>query len=191
MAASAGEDMDFFDVIKTRNSIRKYIDKPVEPEKLEQIMTAAQLAPSWRNGQCWKFIVVSDPAKKKELIRCTSLFNQSWLGKEYAIIVACADPSRSGFRNDQRYYLVDVAIAMEHLILAATALGLGTCWIGGFEEDKIKSVLEIPADYRVVAMTTLGFPAEREGIVGKITKSIVKSYDRKPLSEVYSMNRWE
>ncbi len=183
--------MDFFDVIKTRNSIRKYIDQPVEPEKLEAIMTAARLAPSWRNGQCWKFIVVADPTRKKELIRNTSVFNQSWMGKEYAIIVACADPTRSGHRNDQHYYLVDVAIAMEHVILAATALGLGTCWIGGFEEDKVKTLLEIPDNFRVVALTALGYPAGKEGIVGKITKSVVKSYDRKPLSEVYSMNRWE
>lgn len=183
--------MDFFDVIKTRNCIRNYIDQPVEPEKLEQIMTAGRLAPSWRNGQCWKFIVVTDPARKKELIRSTSLFNQSWMGKEYAIIVACADPTRSGQRNDQQYYLVDVAIAMEHVVLAATALGLGTCWIGGFEENRVKSVLGIPANHRVVALTTLGYPSEQAGIVGKITKSIVKSYDRKPLAEVYSMNQWE
>jgi len=183
--------MDFFDVIKTRNSIRKYIDKPVEPEKLEQIMTAAQLAPSWRNGQCWKFIVVSDPAKKKELIRGTSLFNQSWMGKEYAVIVGCGNPDKSGSHNEKHYYLVDVAIAMEHMILAATALELGTCWIGGFEEHKVKTLLEIPDNFCVVALTALGYPAGKEGIVGKITKSIVKSYDRKPLSEVYSMNRWE
>ena len=183
--------MEFFEVIKTRTSIRKYIDKPVEPEKLEQIMTAVRLAPSWRNCQCWKFVLVTDPKKKKELIRCTSVFNQSWMGKEYAIIVACGNPAQSGFRNEQQYYLVDVAIAMEHLILAATSLGLGTCWIGGFEEDKVKRLLEIPENYRVVVLTTLGYPAEREGIIGKITKSVVKSYDRKPLSEVYSMNQWE
>ena len=183
--------MNFFDVIKTRNSIRKYIDKPVAPEKIEQIMTAAQLAPSWKNGQCWKFVLVTDPEQKKSLIRCTSVFNQSWMGTEYAIIVACADPARSGFRNDQHYYLVDAAIAMEHLILAATELGLGTCWIGGFEEAKAKKVLAIPDNYRVVAMTALGYPAEKEGFIGKVTKSVVKSYNRKPLSEVYSMNRWE
>ncbi len=183
--------MDFFDVIRTRKSIRKYINKPVEPEKIEQIMSAAQLAPSWRNAQCWKFVVVTNVEKKKELIRCTSAFNQSWMGKEYAIIVACGDPKQSGFRNGQHYYLVDVAVAMEHLILAATALGLGTCWIGGFEEDKVKQLLRIPDNYRVVAMTVLGYPAEKEGIVGRITKSVVKSHNRKSLSEIYSMNRWE
>jgi len=183
--------MNFFDVIKTRKSTRKYIDKPVEPEKLDQVMTAAQLAPSWRNGQCWKFVVVTDPTQKKELIRCTSTFNQSWMGKEYAIIVACGNPEHSGFRNEQRYYLVDVAIALEHLVLAATDLGLGTCWIGGFDEDKIKQVVKTPETYRVVALVALGYPAEKEGIVGKITKTVVKSYNRKPLSEVYVLNQWE
>jgi len=183
--------MDLFDVIKARKSVRKYINKPVEPEKLEQIMTAAQLAPSWRNSQCWKFVVVTNIEKKKDLIRCTSVFNQSWLGNEYAIIVACGNPEQSGFRNAQHYYLVDVTIALEHLVLAATALELGTCWIGGFEESKIKQLLNIPENYRIVTLMALGYPANKEGIVGKITKSVVGSYNRKPLSEIYSMNQWE
>ena len=183
--------MEMFDVIKARKSIRKYLDKPVEPEKLEQILTAAQLAPSWRNGQCWKFVVVTELEKKQALIRCTSVFNQSWLGKEYAIIVACGNPKQSGSRNEQPYYMVDVAIALEHLILAATALGLGTCWIGGFEENKVKELLQIPESYRVVAMTPIGYPAESEGIVGKITKSVVGSHSRRSLTEIYSMNQWE
>jgi len=183
--------MDIFNAIKTRKSVRKYIEKPVEQEKLEQILTAAQLAPSWRNGQCWKFVVATDVEKKKSLIRCTSVFNQSWMGKEYAVIVACGDPAQSGNRNQQQYYLVDVAIAMEHLVLAATALGLGTCWIGGFEENEIKELLNIPENFRVVAMTALGYPAQNEGIVGTITKQVVRSYNRKPLPEIYSMNGWE
>ena len=183
--------MDFFDVINRRKSIRKYINKPIEKEKLEQVLMAARLSPSWRNGQCWKFVVVTDAEKKKQLIRSTSVFNQSWLGNEYAIVVACGNPEQSGFRNDQCYYLVDVAIAMEHLILAATALDLGTCWIGGFEEDQVRQLLKVPKEYRVVAMTALGYPADKEGIIGKITKSVVKSHDRKDLSEIYSLNQWE
>lgn len=183
--------MELFDVIKIRKSVRKYNDKPVDKEKLEQVLMAAQLAPSWRNGQCWKFIVVTDPKKKKALVRCTSMFNQSWLGTEPAIIVACGDPKRSGLRNEQPYFMVDVAIALEHLVLAATDLGLGTCWIGGFDEDEVKELLHIPGQYRVVAMTPLGYPAATEGIVSKITKTVVGSYNRKPLSEIYSMNQWE
>jgi len=183
--------MDLFDVIQNRKSIRKYNNKPVEPEKIEQIMIAAQSAPSWRNSQCWKFIVVNDPKKKKDLIRCTGVFNSSWLGKEYAIIVACGNPDQSGVRLDMPYYLVDVAIAMENLVLAATALGLGTCWIGAFDEDKMKTLLNIPQSHRIVAITPLGYPAKKEGVVGKIASTVVRSKNRKPLSEVYSINNWE
>lgn len=183
--------MDLFEAIKARKSVRRYLPTPLPAGRLDQIFTAVQLAPSWRNGQCWKFVVVDEPEKKKQLIRCTSVFNQSWLGQEYALVVACGDPAHSGFRNDQSYYLVDVAIAMEHLVLAATALGLGTCWIGAFDEQKVKSLLKIPPEYRVVALTPLGYPAEEEGLVGKITQGIVKSRRRKPLSDVYVMNQWE
>lgn len=183
--------MEIFDVIKARKRVRKYLDKPVEKEKLEQILIAARLAPSWRNGQCWKFVMVTQPEKKQALIHCTSVFNQIWMGMEYAIFVACGNPKQSGSRNEQPYYMVDVAIALEHLILAATNLGLGTCWIGGFEEKKVKELLEIPESYRVVAMTPLGYPAESEGIFGKITKSVVRSYNRRSLKAIYSMNQWE
>jgi len=183
--------MEILDLIKSRKSIRKFAEKPVEREKIEQIMLAAQLAPSWRNSQCWKFIIVDDPDKKQALIRCTGAFNQAWLGKEYAIIVACADPEKSGNGNNQPYYLVDVAIAMEHLILTATALGLGTCWVGSFDEEKIKSLLGIPENCRVVALTPLGYPAKKEGMVGKIARQVVKSKKRKPISEVYSFNQWD
>ena len=183
--------MDIFEVIKTRKSIRKFTNKPVESEKIEKIMTAAQQAPSWRNGQCWKFIVINDPEKKKELIRCTGTFNGSWLGHEHAIIVACGNPEQSGVRNDKYYYMVDVAIAMENLVLAATALGLGTCWIGAFDEAKMKTLLKIPNTYRIVAITPLGYPAKKDSLMGQIAQRVVKSKNRKPMAEVYSMNNWE
>jgi len=183
--------MDIFELIQTRKSVRKYQNIPVENNKIEKIMTAAQLAPSWKNGQCWKFIVVSDPDTKKELIRCTNTFNQSWLGKEYAIIVACGDPGKSGKRNNKEYFMVDVAIAMENMVLAATSLGLGTCWIGAFDEIKIKKVLNIPDEFQVVALTPLGYPAKKEGVVGNIARKVAKSKSRKPLDQVYSMNLWE
>lgn len=183
--------MDFFEVIASRKSTRKFMDKPVEKEKLELVLNAARLAPSWRNGQCWKFVAVTEPGIKKELIRYTGTFNMSWLGQEQAIIVACGNPDKSGSKNGQQYYLVDVAIAMENLVLAATALGLGTCWIGAFDEEKLKKLLNIPNDYRVVAITPLGYPAQKEGLVGAIAKKVVRSKNRKPLAEVYSMNQWE
>ncbi|MFZ5516207.1 MAG: nitroreductase family protein [Candidatus Zhuqueibacterota bacterium] len=183
--------MDFFEILKQRRSVRKYIDQPVEPEILEQVMTAAQSAPSWKNGQCWKFVVVTDPEIKKQVIGFTGVFNQSWLRTEYTIILACGNPDESGYRNGQHYYLVDVAIALQNLALAATALGLGTCWIGAFEEDKLKSLLRIPDAYRIVAITPLGYPAKSEGLVGNIAKTVVRRDTRKPLSDIFSYNGWE
>ena len=183
--------MELLDIIKQRKSVRKYINKPVEPEKLEKVMIAAQNAPSWKNGQCWKFVVVTDHEIKNALIRHTNAFNQTWLGNEYAIIVACGNPDESGFRNEQRYYMVDVAIALQNLVLEATSLGLGTCWIGSFEEDKLKQLLKIPDKFRIVAITPLGYPAKKDGLIGNIAKTIVRSHNRKPLSEVFSFNQWE
>jgi len=183
--------MTIFETIEQRKSIRKFDNRSVEPEKIEKIMRAAQLAPSWRNGQCWKFIVVTEPQTKNAVIQATNVFNQSWLGKEYAIIIACGDPFRSGIRGDQRYYLVDVAIAMQNLVLAATALGLGTCWIGAFNEKKMKTVLNVPERFRIVAISPLGYPAKRDSVVGKIARAVVSSKKRKSLNEVYSINQWE
>lgn len=183
--------MELLDIIIQRKSVRKYMDKPVEPEVLEKVMTAAQNAPSWKNGQCWKFVLVTDPHIKKSVIRLSSTFNQSWMGKEYAIIVACGNPDESGFRNEQQYYMVDVAIALQNLVLEATSLGLGTCWIGAFEEDKLKQLLKIPDTYRIVALTTLGYPAKKDGLVGNIAKNVVRRHTRKPLSEIFNFNTWE
>ena len=182
--------MSVIEIIKSRHSVRKFLAKPIEEEKLNQVLEAARLAPSWRNRQCWKFIVVKDTQIKKSIIQNTSVYNQSWLGKEPIIIVACGNPELSGFKNDQYYYLVDVAIAMEHLVLAATALGLGTCWIGSFDEQKIKQILKIPDKIRIVTITPLGYPANKEGIIGTIVKKIVKSKTRKSLTEVACIDRW-
>ncbi|NOZ61265.1 MAG: nitroreductase [Calditrichaeota bacterium] len=183
--------MDFFELIQIRKSVRKFEPKPVPKSEIEKIMSAARLAPSWRNRQSWKFIVVSDRELKKQLILCTDTYNQAWLGREFAIIVACGDPSRSGHRDNLPYFLVDVAIAMQHVVLAATELGLGTCWIGAFDEKKIKELLSVPNHIRVVALSPLGYPAKKDSVVGAIARRVIKSKTRKPLSEVYSTNKWE
>jgi len=112
----------------------------------------------------------------------------SWLKKAPIIIVACADPKLSGMRNSIEYFMVDVAIAMEHIILAATNFGLGSCWIGSFDESRIKKVLEIPNNIRVVAMTPIGYPAEK--IMGDITRFIVRGKKRKPLNKIVHYDKW-
>jgi len=157
--------MEFMEVVRKRRSIRRYKDKHVPMEKIRRVLEAARLAPSWKNGQCWEYIVVNDYEKLKEL--------KTGLNKPInapTFIVACGDPSKSGKHEGKDYYLVDVAISMEHLVLAATNEGLGTCWMGLIDEEKIKNLLGIPKKYRVVAVTPIGYPDE--GITKREKKSL-------------------
>jgi nitroreductase len=181
-----GIHIDFTEVIIKRKSIRKYTDKLVDDEIIKKCLEAARLAPSWTNKQCWHFIVVRD-RKKIEKLSSIATF---WLKDAPAVIVACGDPSKSGFKNGQHYYLVDVAIALEHLVLAATNEGLGTCWIGAFDEDNVRSLLGIPKEIKVVALTPIGFPDEEEGLFSKSFKMLLKSGKRKALEEIMHMEKW-
>lgn len=179
--------MEFIDVIRNRKSIRSYKNEDVEEEKLKIILEAARLAPSWANKQCWKYIVVNDKEKIQKL--ASGIIN-SWMKNAKIVVVACADPKKSGTRNGMDYYLVDVAISMEHLILAATDLGLGTCWIGGFDETKVKKILEIPEKIKVVAMTPVGYPSE-PAMRNRILRKIIKADSRKPLQNMFYFNNWK
>jgi nitroreductase len=164
--------MELMDVITKRTSIRKYKPDPIDEEKIRYVLEAARLAPSWANWQCWKYIVVTDDSLKKIITQ------HEWATEAPAIIVGCADPKQSGKDHGQDYYMLDMGISMEHLVLAATEQGLGTCWIGKyFDEKTVKKVLEIPKNFKVVAMTPLGYPAE---------ESIVKP--RKKFEEIVRWN---
>jgi nitroreductase len=155
--------LDFMEVIKTRRSIRRYKPDPVPDEVLNQVLEAARLAPSAANLQSWHFIVVKDSETKRKLGLA------SWASEAPIVIVGCGDADLSS-----RWFMVDLAIAFEHIILAATNLGLGTCWIGKLGIDEtIKKVLGIPEHIKVVAVTPLGYPAETPG-----------SKTRKHLSEI-------
>jgi nitroreductase len=178
--------MEFMDVVAARKSVRGYADREVEEEKLEKILEAARLAPSWANKQCCKYIVFKDKAKIKEL----SGGINPWLHQAPAIVAACADPSDSGTRNGMDYYLVDVGISMQQLVLAATDLGLGTCWIGAFNEAKVKKGLEVPENVKVVALTPVGYPAEREGLRSKLARKFVAADKRKPIGEIVHREKW-
>lgn len=166
--------MSFLDLAKKRRSIRKYKPDPIPPETLEYILEAARLAPSWKNLQCWRYIVVTNPDKRR------AVSTRDWVAEAPVIIVGCADPELSGTRYNQQYYLLDMGISMEHIILAASEKGLGTCWIGGqYDEVAIKEALGIPDETRVVALTPIGYPAETP-----------KPKDRKPLDEIVSYEKW-
>jgi nitroreductase len=178
--------MDFMDVVAARKSVRSYADKPVEEEKLSKVLEAARLAPSWANKQCCRYVVVKDKAKIQEL---AGGFN-GWLKQAPVIVVACADPKDAGTHDGMNYYLVDVGISMQQLILAATDMELGTCWIGGFDEAKIKKALGIPENIKVVAMTPLGYPADKEGLGSKLRKTVIGGGKRKPLAEIIHQEKW-
>ena len=168
--------MEFMEVVRQRRSVRQYRPDPVPSEKIDYLLEAARLAPSWANGQCCTFLVVSDPRVKHELAQA----GNEWIEQAPVIIVACADPKLSGVKNDQPYYLLDVGIAMEHLVLAATEQGLGTCWVGWFSEDRARAALGVPDGVRVVASTPLGFPNEEPA-----------ARPRKSLAELVRVNQWE
>lgn len=173
--------MDIFQVIQERRSIRKYTDTPVEQEKIEQILDAARLAPSWKNMQCWRFLVIRDPAERAAL---SDTFPADNPGKKAiatapVAILVCADPQQSGVENGIAYYIADAAIAFEHLCLSAHALGLGTCWMGWYDEATIKRHFKIPAPLRVVGVTPLGYPDQKP-----------KARPRKELAEIAFFDAW-
>ena len=154
--------MDVSQAIKARRSIRVYKDKGIESDKLDKVLEAARLAPSANNRQEWKFIVVKDKDKRERLAIASS--NQTFVGEAPIVIVACATESLSTMMCGQPRYTIDVSIAVSFMILQAQELGLGTCWIGKFNEDNIKEILGIPDDIRVVAMTPLGYPGEAPAV---------------------------
>ncbi|OYT28066.1 nitroreductase [Thermoplasmatales archaeon ex4572_165] len=180
--------MEFSDVINNRVSTRSFLQKIVSDEDILYILECAQKAPSWMNKQCWRFIVIKKQNIIKEIAK-TNIINR-WLKQAPVIIVACADPKQSGYNNEIGYYIVDVAIAFEHLILAATNRDLGTCWIGGFDEKKIKEILEIPPRIKIVAMTPVGHSKEKESIGLKTRKKLIRSTKRKSLQEIIHWDKW-
>jgi nitroreductase len=145
--------MEVFEAIRKRRSIRKYKPEPVSEDKLKRIFEAARLAPSGGNRQPWQFVVVRNPERKKAVGRAAN--NQIFITDADTIIVVLGDPevSSHGFKRDP-------IIAVEHMVLAATSLGYGTCWIAAFNEDEVKRILRIPEKLAVVALLPIGVPDE-------------------------------
>ncbi len=166
------------DAIKTRKSVRAFLNKPVEDEKLKTILEAGRLAPSASNRQEWRFVIVSDPVKKRKLINTASV---AFVNKAPIVIVACAETDGHVMMGGQPSYPIDVAIALDHMTLAAVELGLGTCWIGMFDEKKVKDILEIPQKIRVIALLPLGYPANPSAIEKK----------RLALNKIVKYDHWQ
>jgi len=162
--------MEVFEAIQKRRSVRSYERKDIPEANLKKLLEAARLAPSARNLQPWKLVVVTEKEVKEKLVE--ACMGQSFVGQCSAFIVGVGDPRF-------KWYIVDTAIALEHIALQAVELGLGTCWIGAFNQEKVKEILRIPANLKVVACMTLGYPAEEPFPKMK-----------KPLEELISFNSY-
>lgn len=162
--------MEFYDVVEERRSIKKYKNNKIEKEKLYRILESLTLIPSWSCKNCWKFIMVDDEETKSKISECVIGENPAKEGLTEApcIFVLCADPSNTEEIDGKEYYMADCGLAMEQFMLSAVNEGLSSCWIGLFDEDKLKSVLDIPDLNRVVAITPLGYGNEIPGPRNKI-----------------------
>ncbi len=167
--------MTLMDLMKKRFSVRKYKDQPVEREKVMQVLEAGRIAPSACNIQPWHFIVIESPEKRREM---AEVYHQPWFSTAPVIIGVLADTETAWTRSDGKSYAdVDATIAMDHMILQATELGLGTCWIGAFNPSKAREVLKIPDHLEPLFFTPLGYP-DAEG----------REKKRKPMDEIV---HWE
>lgn len=163
--------MDIYELIKGRRSIRSYKQEPVEKEKLDRILDAARFAPSAANMQPLHFVVVQNAEIKQQL---KTTYNAEWFYTAPIIICVCSIPEKSWKRSDGKNYAdIDATIAMDHLILAASAEGLGTCWIAAFKVPQLKTILKLPYGVEPVAMTPLGYP-----------QTIPEPTYRKPIEEI-------
>lgn len=150
--------MEVKEAIEKRSSIRAYEDRPVPEEKLMRVLEAARLAPSSRNSQEWKFIVVRDDERRQLLGHATG--GQAHVHTAPVIIAAVATEPERHMPNGVDCAPVDLAIAVDHMTLAAVDEGLGTCWIGAYLQEDTKAILRVPEKYTVICMLTLGFPQE-------------------------------
>lgn len=148
-------------IIKQRRSIRNYSEQKVNEEDLNDILEAMRLSPTWKNKQCFEIIIVNDKNVQKaigEIVKNNPCEN-AYTNATYTLLLI-ANPEKSGNRDGKPYYMADSAIAMEHAILTATSLGLATCWVGVFPEEQLKELLNIPSEYRIVALTPIGYANE-------------------------------
>jgi len=171
--------MDVLEAIKTRKSVRAYDSRPIPNEILLRILEAGRLAPSAGNIQPWHFVVVSDVEKRKRIAQTRYA---RFLGESPVVIVGCGDQKAS-----PRWYMVDVTIALENMVLTATNEGLGTCWIGSFSEDEIREMLKIPENFRVVALLAVGYSRKKLDLAGKLLHLIRR---RKKLKKIASFEEF-
>jgi nitroreductase len=170
--------MTVYEAVRKRFSVRSYLDKAVEEDKLQRVLEAARMAPSGNNNQPWKFVVVRDPQLRARLAEAAA--GQKFVAQAPVVIVACATRPDPIMMCDVPAYAVNVAIAIDHMTLQAAEEGLGTCWIGAFSQQAVKDVLGIPEDAKVVELLPLGYPATPPP----------DAKSRKPLAEIVAYDGW-
>jgi len=170
--------MDIYEAIQIRKSVRAFLDRDVEDTVLTRILSAARLAPSAKNFQEWRFIVVRDPNTRLQLARAAR--GQKYVGQAPVVLACCAETDGHVMTCGQLCYPIDLAIAIDHITLSAAAEGLGTCWIGAFFEDQVKEILGISPKIRVVALLPLGYPADPSPVEKR----------RLPLDAIVKFDRW-
>jgi len=157
--------LDVFETFQKRKSVRSYVQTPVPDEVLVKVLDAARLAPSAGNIQPWHFIIVRDEEKRTRIAKGCRYGR--FLDESPVVIVACGDRKAS-----PRWYIVDTSIALEHVVLAATALGLGTCWIGMFNKEDIRETLKLPENFEIIALMALGYPGEKLDLGARILHAV-------------------
>jgi len=170
--------MDVYEAISTRKSVRAFEDKDVPEKIILRLLEAARLAPSASNRQEWRFVVVRDAATRKQLAEAA--MGQRFVGEAPVVLACCAETDGHKMACGQPCYPIDVAIAIDHITLCAVAEGLGTCWIGAFDEARAKKVLGIPPEIRVVDLLPIGYPSDPSPADKK----------RLPLNELIHYERW-
>ena len=169
--------MALLEVIRKRYSCRAYQERPIEQEKLDILFEAARLAPSARNEQDWRFVVVTDKETKHQVAETTN--RPDVFGKASVIIAACSN-SDYVMRCGQAIGPIDIAIALEHIALQAAELGLATCWIGSFYTEKVRTILGIPDDIAIIELMTVGYPADSP-----------KQPRREPIEKIVCYDKWQ
>lgn len=178
--------MDFKETVFTRKSIRSFLEKEIPQEALNNMLEAARLAPSTQNRQPWRFIVIQNPDKIKQMsVNCGLIGLANFFVRSApCVIIACADTDKDIKINGQDYYLVDTAIAFHQLILTAWSYGIGSCWLGAFSEKKLKAWLDLPQSWRIVALSPFGYPAVKQSIYAKVVKTVAGSNNRLPIEQI-------
>jgi nitroreductase len=154
--------MEFFDAVRKRRSVRKYKDRPIPDEKLQALLEAVRLAPSAGDLQAFEVVLVREAARRRKLGHAA--YGQHFIGRAPVVLVFLASPARSavdyGHRGEELYCIQDATIACTHAHLAAAAAGLGSTWVGAFDEDAVRRIVGAPANLRPVALLPIGVPAE-------------------------------